>query len=706
MEETNFETRILLVPGKDESSTMYYDVPVSDDIETLNSPDLPKGQQYWKRDISFPDFFFDYNPHLSDKSVCRINASKTNYKSGKLVTLSVEDTIELVRLVARERERMRTGVYLWNNGKKIYLPGFYYGALQWGKMFGVKENGGYGKHLKYQRMLSYVRDMAITIPALRGYYNHKAKKTGITQLITIFLLIEGVINKQFTATAMSKVLDTAKKANFKYYLYALKNLPAVMRPMIEQNGWQRAVQKIEFKSVDPALSLDNTFATVSTTVDGLDGYPLIQRIHIDEPPKFPKAVPIDQVYEKSKEQVVQQGTKFGIIEMTSYPPEEDSDAFRWCRSFYQESCKIVNGMPLNGMIPFFIGIIEGSMHLADIYGEPDLEAAELAEDVARRKCKNAYEIQARQRQYSKTAKEGWQSGGGGSVYNNNDLTERQILLEEEYVNGELNYVEGNLEWSGGRFSPVRFVPLTFEDRMKKKIGKWKIYCDLDYLADKTNLAFAMPRKIKYVDGERKFLLQPSDITYFAGGTDPVDYAYVTELGKTFSLNASIIKNMNGDTISVYHHREEDPDTTIEDFLLELCFFGHYALYEGNRKHVFTTMEKEGMSFFMLMRNKKGVIVPFMNDAKENYKPVCSSTGLISTYVSLIVKRLKQNPEQFKSVPTIKQLKEFDPTETQSTDLAVTEGLAEISLDAVQSWITSKKSKYGKYAALGAAMGAI
>jgi hypothetical protein len=698
-----FKTHIELARGSD-GVPLLYPVPISDEIETLYINDI-KSKQHWKRDIDLPAFFFDYNPHLSDKERCRINASKTFYnKSGKLVTLSVEDTIELTRLIKREKERMIHGVYIMNDGEKIYLPGSYYGVLQWGKMFGVKSNGGYGRFLEYQHKYAIIRDHAKKTEWCNGYYCHKAKKTGITQLQTLLMLIDLIVNKQYTMAAMSKVLETAKKANFKYFLYGLKNLPYVLRPKIDQNGWQKAVQKIEMKCDDPEFSLENTFTAVSTTIDGLDGLVIIQEVHIDEPPKFPTQVPIEQVWEKTKEQVRQQSVKYGIIAMTSYPPEEDTAAFKWCRDFYIDSCKIVNGRPLNGIIPFFIGIIEGSMHNADIYGKPDLLKSEMEEDAERAKCKNAYEIQARQRQYAKTAKEGWQSGGGGSVYNNLILAEREAELQEEYDAGKLNYIEGNLEWTAGWFSKVRFVPLSYEDRLKGKEGKWKLYCSLEYLEGKTNLTFDMPFKIKYVDKERKFLHQPSDVVYFAGATDPVDYAYVTELGKEYSKNASIIKNLNGDTISVYHYREEDPDVTIEDFCMEILFFGHYTIVEGNRKHALTALEKVGLYYFMLVKTAEGKIVPYTE--KDNGKPVCSGTGVISTYVTLITKRLKQSPNQFVSIPIIKQLKSFEADDTQAYDLAVCEGLCETALDATQAYVTSKKSRYGKYAALAAMANAI
>lgn len=690
------ETQIEIVKG------INYNCPISDDIEVLFTEYKPK-DQYWRRDENFPDYFYDYDPHVAEKLRCRINASKTQYKNGRLVSLSNEDTIELLKLVAREKRRMEDGVYIMNNGKKIYFPGFYYGILQWVKMFGVSGDG-YGEHRKYQRVLSYVRDLAIKDDDMFGYYCHKAKKTGITQFVAAANLIECMVNKQFIVTAMSKVHETAKKANFKYFLYGLKNLPPVLRPYIENTKWQKSVQSIDFKDSNPEQSLDNTYAAVPTTMDGLDGFPIIKRIHIDEPPKFPKAVPIEQVFEKSKEQVKQQHVKHGIIEMTSYPPEEDTEAFYWCRTFYNEMCRVTDGKPANGIIPFFIGVTESSAGTFDKYGEPNVTLAYSQELAARSKCKNSYEKQARKRQYPITEKEGWESGGDGSVFDNITLGGLRDGLEERYSHGDLNYIECNMEWTDGFLSPVRLVPVTLEEKLKDKIGLWKIYCDLKYLEGKTNLCFENKRKIHYKGGVRHYLLQPPEYTDFVGATDPVDYAKISETTGKISKTASIVRNLSGDLISVYNHREENPDHDIENICMEMIFFNKYNLIEGNRRTAYTTINNLGLQFFNLVFHPNGEILPFSE--KVNIKPVNSSSNIISRYVSLIIKRYKTTPEYIKSVPVLEQLMDFDSSNTEKYDMAVTYGLSEIALESLLTWLRTKKNKEGKYSALGSVMSGI
>lgn len=682
---------------------VFYDVDESNPlIEVLNER-LPKKEQYWKRQTDFPNYFYDYDPHLPERHVCRINSTRTEYKSGKLKSLSVEDTIELVRLVKREADRIRYGIFIWVDGEKLYFPGPYYGALQWGKMFGVKDNDGYGQHREYQQLFACKREFTIVNDYMEGYYNHKCKKSGITQLVSLFIAMEEITYKQFTAAAMSKSHDTAKKANFKYFLYCIKNLPPVLRPKTEQRNYTNAAQRIDFKYPDAEFSMENTFAAVPTTKDGLDGLPPTQRIHIDEPPKLPPSVDIQEVYTKSKEQTKIQQTKVGIIEMTSYPPEEDTPAFKWCKKFWGECCKVgENGLPINKMLPIFIGVVEASNGTFNIYGKPDKFKALKEEQAARALCKTPYELQARKRQYPITAKEGWESGGSGSVYNNIALAEQGAILEDNYKFGALNYIEGNLEWTAGRFvSPVRFVPLTHNDIMNGKTGKWKFYCTLQYLEENTNLCFKMPRKKKIIKKEIVELLQPPDYKIHAAGTDPVDYSYVSEMGEKQSQNASVVKDISGNLISVYWYRGEDPDEALEDFCMEMIFLGTYSLVEGNRKNAITTLEKMGMYYFLLIRHPNGEIIPYSQSV--NIKHISSSKDVKAKYIELIMKRIANNIGQFQSLPIIEQHKDFEADDTQKYDLSVADGLAEIALSSMQTWVMSKKTRSDRYKHLGVAV---
>lgn len=455
-----------------------------------------------------------------------------------------------------------------------------------------------------------------------------------------------------------------------------------------------------FQANDKELSLENTVVAVSTTEDGLDGLPPLKRVNLDEIPKMAEA---EAILTKTKEQLKLQSEKQGIIEMTSYPPEDDTKSFKFCKNLHTKDCFDLDeeGYPKNGIMPLYIGLAESTKGTHDVFGEPDKLKAVFLEKAERAKLDTPAKLQARKRQYHFNVKESWESGGSGSTYNNIALAEASAVLEEMYKQGELNYVEGNLEWTAGIYSPVRFVPLTFDEIMNGAVGKWKFYCTMDYLKNNTNLCFNMPRKKKKEGKTIVELLQPPDDVIHCAGTDPVDYAYAGELGKVQSKISSVVKDLSGNLISVYHFRSEDPDESLEDLMMEMIFLGTYSLVEGNRKVAVTFLEKSLMYCFILIRHPKGEILPYKQTVP--IKHVNSSKDVISKYITLVIKRIKHNLSQLKSLPIIEQHKEFDAQDTQPYDLSVADGLCEIAIESMQNYVMMKKMTTDKYKYLGVAL---
>ena len=674
-------------------------------IETLYGH-LPKAEQYWRRQTdflvnkSYPNLFFDYDPHLPINKRIRINAIKTHYSGDRLVSISVEDTQALIKLVDREVRRMTYGIYVMINGNKTYFPGYFYGAMQWCKFLGNKLNHGYAEYRRYQREYACQRQKCIEDPKISGYYYQKIKKCGASAMLACFYAIESITNRQFIAASMSKTHDTAKGANFKYYLHAMKNLPAILLPSIEYKRWASAPQKIEIRTNDAELSLENTVVAAPTTEDGLDGLPPLKRVNLDEIAKMRDA---ELILVKTREQLKVNAEKQGIIEMTCYPPENDTASFKYCKNMYLKDCKDVDeeGYPKNGIIPLYVGLLDATKGTHNIYGEPDRVKAQQIEHIERAKCDTPAKLQARKRQYHLNVKESWESGGGGSVYDNIALAEQKATLEEQYNQGQRNYIEGNLEWTAGRMSSVRFVPLTHEEIMAGKTAKWKIYCTLEYLEKNTNLCFKMPRRKMNIKGDIVELLQPPDDVIHCGGCDPVDYAYIAEMGKKQSTNASVIKDLQGNLMSVYWYRPEDPDEAIEDFCMEMIFWGLRGIVEGNRKTTVTALEKLGMYYFMLVRHPNGEILPYKHGIA--IKHISSGKDLKSTYITLTVKAIKHNVRQLKNLDIVNQHMDFDPEDTQEYDLSVGDSLCNVAVDAMQTWVITKKSHQDKYDHLGAAI---
>lgn len=110
------------------------------------------------------------------------------------------------------------------------------------------------------------------------------------------------------------------------------------------------------------------------------------------------------------------------------------------------------------------------------------------------------------------------------------------------------------------------------------------------------------------------------------------------MGENPSLNASVVKDVQGNILSVYVHRSEDPDDDIDDLCKEIVFFGSYALIEGNRKNAITEIENQGLWYFLLIRHSNEQIIPYGHGMK--IKHISSTRDMKSLYLTLQIKRSK------------------------------------------------------------------
>lgn len=680
------------------SKGFFYDYPESEGIEVIDRGGAPENQ-YWERQSDYPKFFFLYNPHLSEKSQAALFSEKTVIVNGKLKSLSNEDSYILQDLLAREVKRITDGVFVMINGSKVYLPGCYYGMLQWCKLYGNSKNEGYGEFRESQLKVAYAFDKTLKDIRWRGFYCHKTKKSGITAEIVCLMLMDLIVHKQSIYGTMSKNNQTVKEGNMRYFLTALRGLPHCMRPLTSQKGWATADKQVEFscQSDDMDEVTNNLFIAVPTVASGMDGFPPLRVAFIDESTKYPKDVPISSVVEKTQNQCRNNAERVGICILSSYPNEDDSDSFMWCREFYSK-CKVIldNGISETGYLPITIGILESTNDTFDKYGVADQNKAREIELAERAKCKNFKELQARRRQSFFTEEEGWQLGGGGSTFNAIILADQNETLKQRYLQSDLNYFHGNLNWSEGRMTPVVMSQSTHSEIMENKAGKWKFYVESpSFFSGKVNLCFQMAKKVKMINNERTELYQPPEMTEFVGAIDPVDY------GTGTSENAFVIRNIKGDLVATYFFRHENPDSDLDEFIKGILFFGCYVLPEGNRKNAYTTLEKQGLHYFLLVKHPNGQIKPY--GSQMDIKAVTTTKDLKAEYIRLTEVRLVTNQHQFASFDVNLQLMEFDPENTEKFDYAVAWLLSEVALDAVQTYYLSKKAKNDQYQYMGQVM---
>lgn len=160
--------------------------------------DLPKKEQYWRR---------------------------TPPPKG----INVTNQDSFAEYIIEEFRRRREGVWFMNNGKKVYLTGNHYFALQWCQML---DDGGYMNFRYAQLEMFYHAEACIVDPRCFGQLFLKSRRTGFTYM-ALFILLNMSTSKSNAKYGMtSKTGDDVKEA-FQKFSYAFLALPFFFRPVVK-----------------------------------------------------------------------------------------------------------------------------------------------------------------------------------------------------------------------------------------------------------------------------------------------------------------------------------------------------------------------------------------------------------------------------------------------------------------------------------------
>lgn len=636
-----------------------------------------KSDQYWRRDTDFPDVFFDYN------ALTRANADYTTYddNNGLLLTMSREDTAEVIRLRDRELWRRWNGIYMMNFGELTYLTGCHYFQLQWGAVKDYEnpyDGSKYGEYREYMRDYQYFRQYCLESKDPHGQRNcsamliGKPKKTAITNTEALNFLDESTRTRDKMFGMMSKSAEDVKDTGFAYYNYGLDHLPYVFMPTIANRnltevsfGNPRVRATGSVKSVLHQLDNSKGFNTkvytkglIATAFDG----PVIWRYWCDEWTKYIDPYP-NEIYKKTSETVKKQESIQGFGVWTAYVSETDNRDFQEAKALWKDSLMATMDKATNRTKSEFFAYaitadVAGETSF-NIYGKAD-SAKTISRIMAKRKQleNDPSALQAFMRQSPLDSEEMWrEGGGGGATFNNLRIGIRKEQILQDIRVGTLPYVHGDLEWvvagpftlkerldparKGERLALVKFVPTSEEEKMKGNQGPWRIY-QYDKLPQD---AFNRPVMLDIRDA--KGYLMPGEDTAYIGATDPTEYAFKSNV-KTPSMCASTVMNFHNSArnslygevvtkrfVSTYLFRRENPADTLEDIVKKVLFWGCYEAAEANREWIYTEFTILGLQNFMLVRDAKTrAIVPYKPNEHQTLLRTVSagSMHVIEDYV--------------------------------------------------------------------------
>lgn len=641
-----------------------------------------KKDQYWTRPNDLPKQFWDWNEDVN------INADKTEYDEGILISLSIEDTILVWKFREREMDRRQNGVWILINGEPFYLTGDFYFFLMYCYMPGT----GYPDFRKFQLKIFYVIFLTIQNPDILGVYFQKAKKTGLTQIIVSVFLNHSTMTKERTFGFMNKTGPEAETLNMSLFNASYEKLPAIMtpkittksesriifgKPPVKYTGTKGSIQKL---AKSRQLKVLNTWIITAAPVKEpkFDG-PKMYFIQLDEFPKYkvsPKAI-----FEKVSETVKMQQTIVGKIFITSYPPEIDTPSFEEAKVIYYESKlstikdKTTWNRTQSGLICYYVSSLESTDGTFDKYGNADEELAMRRNQAERDGCKTTGALQAKIRQYSRTEEESWRTGGSGSTFNNIRLGDGKATWEKAEKTGELLKTNVFLHWTNGRFTKVTYEPLTDEEIKEKKL---KEYLEVYEMPAEQDLNRVFKDNDEYwtpvSDTKYLFSMDPSDYIHkSAVKSDPSDNAiYVTS---HFDIKRDTMMGRPASKVPVarWVWRPEDPNDAFEFLLKLMFFFGAFGIIEGNKPWVLTKLKELGLWNFMLVLMKDGTIQPFKY-GEENMagSSISTSTTLINTlcrYGNSYLKKPQMEGDvdycmNLKVIMLYDSLMKFNPRNTQ------------------------------------------
>lgn len=696
----------------------------------------------------YRDIWMDFLPWHT-----KMDQKATLYdQDGILISLNKDDSDYIRRIYEQETNRRRYGVHFKNGKEIVWLTGDHYFSLMWCK---GQRHDGLGDFFDYREFQShyffYIIHLAWYFPHLLGAFWSKAKKTGITNLFWLYYLNRATMRKNKNFGYMNIDQEQAAKTFCDYFLYSYNNLIPALRPVFKNksevngtikfgNGFNNS-KKAQMMAYDSANELNSTVMCVPCQNKAFD-VAVMNDCAYDEPTKYKD---FEEIWRTNRESVKIQSKINGRNWLFNYTEGQDTESFKSARKVFLDSelrtIREGGNQTTTGLICIHIPACVSWEGAFTRYGKCDEMKAMAEIQMERdRYSDDPRQLQAITRQYANNKREAWGSAGAGSVYDNIILGDLLATIEVDQLHIN-SYEEGHFEWKNnmwnidrtlrrkGVFSEVRWVPLTPEEVASGKHDKFRMYHDIPF--DHRN------RWVKMGRDEWNCLHAPERFNYIMGG-DPTKYAAASEVIQG-SKNAGFIFNMPDEKIDArrgsvvtkvlqveYYDRPEQPEEAFEDYLMMMLYTGCLSLIEANEPYVATRMLEEGMGQYMLVRDEAGIIRPWersMGLPKEEDKKYQlvrivangNNKEMLETLVRVTkayFKRPKPGSGEknygptFLSERSIRQLMDFDVSNTKLYDLAMALGWCLFGIDLYVDYLISQSLSEGTEEDLAAVVDAL
>jgi hypothetical protein len=467
-----------------------------------------------------------------------------------------------------EWKRRLNGFWFMNNGKAVYLTGFYYMLLQW---FSI--DIGYSKFTIPHLHKLYFLQYCIEDPLCMGMIDVTKRRFLKTFIGGLFVLEYTTRTKMANGALQSKTGNDAKKVFSKAVVYPFRKFPRFFRPEYDMSLGINPKTEIRFqqtnirgKKAEDGIDKDELGSAIdwgSADPVHYDGSK-IHRYFSDEWGKTTEANVFDRHEVVRYCLLDEEGNIIGkaLYSTTVEKLESDKDGVQeaaiqlWNAS--DQNVREENGRTPSGLYRFFQTADEGRYF--DAYGYPDVERT-IKEILADRESvrNNPRALSARRRKEPRTIQEAFSQDGDKCVFNIIKMDAREGYLKEHPL------IKRNvLFYRDGETQKVKW-----RDARKGEDFHWRMSpdCDLD-----------TPTQNKFIidNGAKK----PGNAKF---GAITIDSYSNSQGGRKYGSKASAWLGIRKDgvrkAVGWLYGRPDVKEELHNQVLLCSEFFGYQAWYE-------------------------------------------------------------------------------------------------------------------------------
>lgn len=275
--------------------------------------------------------------------------------------------------IEEEIRRRKEGVWIYLNGREVYLPGLSYFFYQWNRL-----DEGYPTFRVIQNELIIYWEACKADERCYGICNVKNRRFGWTSITNAEQIESGTTNEDKELGIISKTGKDAKK-NFSKLVRTFKKLPAFFMPVWDGTTTPktelifteptRKKRKDDTDIVEFEEGLDTLIAWHNTVINAMDGDKVF-RSAIDEAGKWPKDCPFSEywnIVKTSHRQGIRISGK-AMVGSTVNAMKKGGSEFKTVHDQSYPAKRNKNDQTVSGLYNLFIDTVLCWEGFFDVYG--------------------------------------------------------------------------------------------------------------------------------------------------------------------------------------------------------------------------------------------------------------------------------------------------------------------------------------------------